>query len=50
VTSGHLSNGPNVDYGGVPISISSTPHSCQMLIFENPVKFGSSIAVLRRDA
>lgn len=44
VAGSHLSNGPNVTIGGVPIPLGSTPRSCQTLIFENPLKFGSCMA------
>jgi hypothetical protein len=44
VRSGHLANGPTVNFGGVPIPLSSTPRPCQAIIFENAMKFGSCMA------
>jgi hypothetical protein len=44
VPSGRLGNGPNLNFGGVTISVSEMPTTCRALMFGNPGKLASCLA------
>ncbi|MGO8957813.1 MAG: hypothetical protein ACLQFR_10640 [Streptosporangiaceae bacterium] len=44
LASSHVSGGPTISFGGVPLPMSNLPSSCQALVFQSPLKFGSCLA------